>query len=61
MSEEVVIITEGMFDAMLIGKAVCVGGLWIALPPGSELKLIDLIEQKLVKDYGLDFETEEEK
>lgn len=57
--EEVVYITENMFDAMLIGKPICINGVWIGLPPNSELKLIDLIEEKLVKEYGLDVEAEE--
>jgi len=52
--EETVFITEDMFDAMLIGKPVCINGVWIGIPPNSELKFIDLIEQKLVKDYGLE-------
>ena len=51
--EDVVIITEGMFDAMVHGKAVNIGGVWVAIPDNSELKFINVIEQKLVKEYGM--------
>lgn len=57
--EDVVYITEGMFDAMMHGKPVCINGLWISIPENSELKFIDIIEQKLVKEYGLDGAQEE--
>jgi hypothetical protein len=59
--EDVVMITENMFDAMMMGQPVCVNGVWISIPENSELKFIDIIEQKLVKEYGLDVEEEEEK
>jgi hypothetical protein len=58
--KEVVFIHEGMFDAMMHGEAVCINGLWISIPENSELKFIDLIEQKIVKEWGLDG-TQEEK
>ena len=54
--KEIVIITENMFDAMVMGEPICVNGVWIAIPDNSELKFIDIIEQKLVKEWGLDVE-----
>jgi hypothetical protein len=56
--KEVVYITENMFDAMMHGTPVCVNGVWISIPENSELKFIDVVEQKLVKEYGLDVEEE---
>ena len=57
--EDVVYITENMFDAMMHGKQVCINGVYFSIPENSELKFIDVIEQKLVKEYGLDGEEEE--
>jgi len=54
--KEAVIITENMFDAMIMGESVCVNGVWIYIADNSELKFIDIIEQKLVKEWGLDVE-----
>jgi hypothetical protein len=56
--EDVIVITENMFDAMVFGNPVCVGGVWISLPPNSEIKLFDILEKKLAKEYGLDVEEE---
>ena len=54
--ENPVIITENYFDALALGEPICINGVYIVLQPDSELKLIDAIENKLVKDYGLDAE-----
>jgi hypothetical protein len=48
-------------DTDLPGGEVKVNGVYLRIPENSELELIDIIEQKLVKDYGLDVEEEEEK
>lgn len=52
-------ITSELFEKMVNGETVEVGGVNLSIPDNSELKFIDIIEQKLVKEYGLDVEEEE--
>ncbi|NQY67904.1 MAG: hypothetical protein HRT72_09320 [Flavobacteriales bacterium] len=56
-----VVLTEEMFYAMVHGKSAEINDTMVSIPENSELKFIDVIEQKLVKEYGLDGTQEEEK
>jgi len=56
---EVIILTESMFDAMIFGKPVCIGGVWIAMSDKSEVAIADKIEQKRDKEWGLNGSQEE--
>lgn len=58
--DEVIIITENALNAFVIGDPICVGGVWFIIPENSEMRIINAVEQKLVKEYGLDGEWEEE-
>jgi len=58
--EEVYIITGGMIDAMALGKPICINGIWIAISKNSEMRLVEGIEDRWTKEYGLDG-TEQEK
>jgi len=49
-----------MFEKMVNGESVNIGNLSVSLPNDFELKFIDIIEQKLVKEYGLDVEEKAE-
>jgi len=57
--KKVAYITESMFDSMMHGKPFLINGIYISIRENSELKFIDIIEQKLVKEYGLDVEEKE--
>ena len=61
VEEEVVVITESMFDAMILGNAVCIGGVWAKMQEKSEKHIVESIENKWMKECGFDGETEEEK
>lgn len=54
-------ITGEMFKKMVDGETINASGVYLKIPENSELEFIDIIEQKLVKDYGLDVQEEEEK
>ena len=58
-SKEPVIITENMLHAFVIGNPICINGVCFVIPENSEMKIINAVEQKLVKQYGLDVEKEE--
>lgn len=52
-------ITGEVFEKMINGETVKVNGVYLEIADNSELKFIDIIENKLVKEYGLDVEEEE--
>lgn len=56
---DTIVITENYFDALALGEVIFVKGVYIALQPNKEIELINAVENKLVKEYGLDGEEEE--
>ena len=54
MSKEVVIITESLLDALVVGKPICINGVYFVIPDNSEMRIINAVEKSLVKKYGLD-------
>ena len=60
MPKEVVIITKNMLDALVIGKPITIGGVCFVIPENSEMRILNAVEKKLMKEYGLDGEGQEE-
>jgi len=60
MPKDIVTITESELDSLIIGEPVCIKGVCFVIPENSEMRIINAVEENLVKEYGLDGETQEE-